>query len=222
MRMSSGASTAYEKPRSGRSSCIDETPGRAGSRRLHAVVGELLEHGRELAVQQARLRGGLAAEALEERRDGRVAVDRDQLAVAAQAPRQQRGVPAAPNVASTIVSPGRGSRSDTTSSARTGTWSVSVGKTLGNIFRAPFDLVQVSAPFGAIPNLEVVEHPGHRDLALDARLLQQRDRQDDAALLVRLGGDGAGEEVALHLPALAAERVERSDPPASACQSASA
>src|ERR1700745_1071569 len=64
--------------------------------------------------------------------------------------------PPAPNVPPTIVSPGRGSRFATTSSARTGTWSVSVGKTLGNIFRAPFDLVLLVTPDRAIPDLEVV------------------------------------------------------------------
>src|SRR5690242_18543872 len=45
----------------------------------HAVRRELLERRRELAVQEPRLHAGAAPEALEERRDRRVAVDRDQL-----------------------------------------------------------------------------------------------------------------------------------------------
>src|SRR5205823_6879644 len=94
--------------------------------------------------------------------------------------------PPAPNVPSTIVSPGRGSRTDTTSSPRTGTWSVSVGKTLGNIFRAPFDLVQLLTPFRAIPDLQVVVHPRDRDLAGEPRVLDQRRRQHQASLLVDL------------------------------------
>src|SRR5213594_1878440 len=90
--------------------------------------------------------------------------------------------PPAPNVPSTIVSPGRGSRFATTSSARTGTWSVSVGKTLGNIFRAPFDLVQLLNPFRSIPDLHVIAHAGDRHLARDPGCLQERAGDHDAAL----------------------------------------
>src|SRR5204862_2675925 len=70
--------------------------------------------------------------------------------------------PPAPKVQSTIVCPGRGARAVSTSSARTGTWSVSVGKTLGNIFRAPFDSLLLRAPRGAVPDLEMVDDAGHR------------------------------------------------------------
>ena len=44
----------------------------------------MLQHRGELAVVQARLQAVLTAETLEERRDGRVAVDRDEASVAAQ------------------------------------------------------------------------------------------------------------------------------------------
>ena len=61
MRMSSGASVAYEKPRSGtvelhrRDAEVEQD--RVG---LDAVRRELLEHERELAAQQARLQAPVA------------------------------------------------------------------------------------------------------------------------------------------------------------------
>ena len=60
----------------------------------HAVRGELLEHHRELAAQEAALHGRLLAEPLEVGPRRRVAVDRDQLALAAQISRQQLAVAA--------------------------------------------------------------------------------------------------------------------------------
>src|SRR3979409_1949954 len=81
---------------------------------------------------------------------------------------------------------GGGSRVAAASPARTGTWSDSVGKTLGNIFRAPFDLVQLLAPLGSIPDLEVVVDAGHRDFPAEAGMLEQGRRKDEPALLVEL------------------------------------
>ena len=60
----------------------------------HAVRGQLLEHDRELAAQEAALHRGALAEPLEVRARSRVPVDRDQLALAAQVGRQQLGVSA--------------------------------------------------------------------------------------------------------------------------------
>ena len=74
MRMSSGASAAYEKPRSGRSSCIDETPrsSRIASARTPFAASSSSD-GRELAVEQPHLgrrrRGGAARSTA--RRSGR-------------------------------------------------------------------------------------------------------------------------------------------------------
>src|SRR5947199_3205257 len=110
-------------------------------------------------------------------------------------PASSAACPPAPKVASTIVSPGCGSRRDTTSSARTGTWSDSVGKTLGNIFRAPFDLVQLLTPFVAIPDLEMVVDAGDRDLAPEPGVLHELGRQHEAALPVELALRGTGEEM---------------------------
>src|SRR4051795_968278 len=121
--------------------------------------------------------------------------------------------PPAPKVPSTTVSPGLGSRRETTSSARTGTWSDSVGKTLGNIFRAPFDLVQLLTPFRAIPDLEVVVHARDRDLPAQPGVLDQRRGQHHPPLLVELALRGACEEMALQHARLRRERVEALDPP---------
>ena len=110
--MSSGASTAYEKPRSGRSSCIDETPrsSRTTSARtpFSASCSSTVENSpwsrRALTPWLRRKRSKYGA-------TRRIAVDRDQLAVAAQAAASSEAWPPAPKVPSTTVSPGRGSRS---------------------------------------------------------------------------------------------------------------
>src|SRR5881227_3652956 len=127
-------------------------------------------------------------------------------------PASSAACPPAPKVASTIVSPGCGSRRDTTSSARTGTWSVSVGKTLGNIFRAPFDLVQLLAPRLPVPDLQVVVDARHGDFAGDPGPLEERLRDHQPALLVELAVGRAAEEVPAHLARGLGERVERLDP----------
>src|SRR5579862_3460606 len=213
MRMSSGASAAYEKPRSGRSSCIDETP---RSSRIASARTPLSESCWSTAENSPWSRRVLTAVARRSRSKYGATVGSRSIAISFPSPRRRAASrpawPPAPNVPSTMVSPGRGSRAATTSSARTGTWSDSVGKTLGNIFRAPFDLAQVLAPFGAIPDLEVVVDAGDRDLSLDARALEQRRRQHQTPLLVQIGPDRAREDVPLHHPDLAAERVEGTDP----------
>ena len=72
-----------------------ETPrSRRTASTLHAVLGELGEHDREVAAQEARLDARRPAEALEVRSHARVAVDRDHLALAPQVEREQRGVAA--------------------------------------------------------------------------------------------------------------------------------
>src|ERR1044072_5219969 len=66
------------------------------------------------------------------------------------------------------VSPGCTARHARTSSARTGTWSASVGcKTFGNILSTPFDLGELATPGGAVPDLEVVVHSGDDDVATE-------------------------------------------------------
>ena len=59
----------------------------------NAVVGELPQHDGEVAAEKPRRHAGPPAEALEVRLCARVAVDRDQLAAAAQLVRQERRVP---------------------------------------------------------------------------------------------------------------------------------
>src|SRR4029077_19013079 len=107
--------------------------------------------------------------------------------------------PPAPNVASTTVSPGRTARHSRTSSARTGTWSASLGcKTFGNILSTPFDLGELALPGGAIPDLEVVVDPGDDDITAELRVLEQRGRKAHSPLFIRPRLAGAGEEVAAH------------------------
>src|SRR5919204_4792980 len=118
--------------------------------------------------------------------------------------------PPAPKVASTTVSPGWISRRSRTSSASTGTWSVPLScKTFGNMLRAPFELVALLSPGVAIPDLEPVADTGHDDLPPEVRVLGEPRRDHDPTLLVEVRLRGGGEEVALQLARLAAERVER-------------
>src|SRR5688500_948368 len=85
-----------------------------------------------------------------------------------------RACPPAPNVASTTVSPGRTARSSRTSAAKTGTWSVLLCcKAFGNKLHTPFDVFQVLAPGGAVPDLDVVAHTGDDDLAAQTGVLDE-------------------------------------------------
>ena len=88
----------------------------------HAVAGELREDDAVVAAQEPRLHAASPGlHPVEVGTHRRVAIDRDELPASAQVRREQARVPPAPNVASTIVSPGCTSRSSRTSSARTGT-----------------------------------------------------------------------------------------------------
>src|SRR5205809_6721901 len=104
--------------------------------------------------------------------------------------------PPAPKVASMTVSPRCTARHSRTSSARTGTWSASLGcKTFGNILSTPFDLDELALPGGAVPDLEVVVDPGDDDVAAELRVLEQSGRNAHTALLVRRLLARAGEAV---------------------------
>src|SRR5689334_4841896 len=212
MRMSSGASTAYEKPRSGRSSCIDETPRSRSTTSARTPFAASCSSVAENSPCRSR---AFTPVPRRKRSKNGATVGSRSIAISFPEPCRRAARsdewPPAPNVASTTVSPGRGARAATTSSARTGTWSDSVGKTLGNIFRAPFDLVQPLTPLGSIPDLEVVVDARHGHLAPEPGVLDQRRRQDEPALTVELALRRAGEEVAPHRARVLAERVECGD-----------
>src|SRR4051812_7188570 len=212
MRMSSGASTAYEKPRSGRSSCIDDTPRSSRTTSARTPFSARCSSTDENSPWCKR---ALTPVSRRKRSKYGATLGSRSIAISFPSPRSRAASseawPPAPKVPSTTVSPGRGSRSETISSPRTGTWSVSVGKTLGNIFRAPFDLVQLLPPLRAIPDLQVVVHAGDRDLAREPGMLEQRLRQHHAPLLVELALRRPREEVPLHHARLLGERVEALD-----------
>src|SRR5207245_6438746 len=118
--------------------------------------------------------------------------------------------PPAPKVASTTVSPGRTARSSRTSSARTGTWSVALGcKTFGNILRTPFDLCQLFAPGGAVPDLEPVVDACDDDLQAQLGVVDQLGGNHHAALFVEFGLGRPRVEEALEPPRFRAERIQR-------------
>src|SRR5881275_2921653 len=213
IRMSSGASAAYENPRSGRSSCIEETPrsSRIASARtpFSASCGRTTPKSPRRSLVFAVVRFASCSKYVR-------AVGSRSIAISFPLPHRSAASsaawPPAPKVASMTVSPGSTARQDRTSSARTGTWSASLGcKTFGNILSTPFDLGELALPGGAVPDLEVVVDPGDDDVAAELRVGDQRGWQAHPALLVRRRLTRAGEEVALHPPALLAQRMERGE-----------
>src|SRR3954451_10020985 len=215
MRMSSGASTEYEKPRSGRSSCIDETP---RSRRIASTCTSFAASCGSTTAKSPRSKRVCTVENRFAKRS-KYAWAVGSRSTAISFPRPCRSAassdecPPAPNVPSSTVSPGCTARDSRTSPARTGTWSVALGcKTFGNMLRTPFDLCQLAAPGVAIPDLEVVVDSRDDDVAVELRVLQERGGETDATLLVQLRLGCAGEEEALHPAALLAQRVERPEP----------
>src|SRR4051794_24887547 len=213
MRMSSGASAAYEKPRSGRSSCIDETP---RSSRIASAPTPFAASWPSTVENSPESRRIFSALPRCNRSKYGATLGSRSIAISLPWPCSRSASrpewPPAPNVQSITVSPGRSARTARTSSARTGTWSVSIGKTLGNIFCGPFPCLQLLGPRGAIPDLEVVADAGDRDLASDALALDQQRGDHDAALLVQVDGRCVGEEVALHPARVDGEAVEAADP----------
>src|SRR5437660_6411558 len=208
--MSSGASAAYEKPRSGRLSCIEETP--RSSRIASAWTPFSASCGRTTPKSPRRSRAFTVARFASCSKYVR-AIGSRSIAISFPLPRRSAAriaaCPPAPKVASTTVSPGTTAREARTSSARTGTWSASLGcKTFGNILSTPFDLGELALPGCAVPDLEVVVDPGDDDVAAELRVREQRGRDAHPPLLVRRLLARAGEEVAMHPPALLAERVE--------------
>src|SRR5690348_7714917 len=206
--MSSGASAAYEKPRSSRSSCIEETP---RSSRIASARTPLPASCGRTTPKSPRRRRVLTVVCFARRSKYVRAVGSRSIAISFPLPRRSAAriaaCPPAPNVASTTVSPGRTAREARTSSARTGTWSASLGcKTFGNILSTPFDLGELALPGCAVPDLEVVVDPGDDDVAAELRVLEQRGRDAHPPLAVRRRLAGAGIEVAMHPPPLLAQR----------------
>src|ERR687887_1351089 len=213
MRMSSGASAVYEKPRSGRSICIDETP---RSSRIASVSTPFCASCSSTTAKSPRRKRSCTVVRCASR--SKYARAPGSRSIAISLPRPPRSAassaawPPAPNVPSTTVSPGLTARSSRTSSARTGTWSVAlVCKAFGNILRTPFDFGQLLAPRGAVPDLEPVVDARDDDFAAQLRVLDQLGRDHHAALFVAVGLGRPREEEALDAPPLRAERIHRGE-----------
>src|SRR5690348_9122544 len=199
MRMSSGASAAYEKPRSGRSSCIEDTP---RSRRIASACTPFSASCGRTTPKSPRRSLVLAVVRFASCSKYVRAVGSRSIAISLPLPRRSAAriaaCPPAPKVASMTVSPGCTARQARTSSERTGTWSASLGcKTFGNILSTPFDLGELALPGGAAPDLEVVVDPGDDDVAAELRVREQRGRDAHPPLAVRRRLAGAGKKVAM-------------------------
>src|SRR5918996_172003 len=210
MRMSSGASTAYENPRSGRSICMLETP---RSRRTASASTPFSASWLSTMAKSPRKKRDCCGSSRRTR--SKYARASGSRSIAIRRPRpassdaSRREWPPAPKVASTTVAPGWTARSSRTSSASTGTWSVLLRcNALGNKLHAPFHLSQLLPPAGAVPDLHVVPQPRDDDLAPEARVLGERRRHDHAPLLVELGLARPGEDETAHLPSLLREGTE--------------
>src|SRR5438034_109483 len=213
MRMSSGASAVYEKPRSGRSICIDETP--RSSRVASASTPFCASCSSTTAKWPRRKRVWTPARFAKRSKYARAPGSRS---IAISLPRpwsdaaSSAAWPPAPKVASMTVSPGSTARSSCTSSARTGMWSVALRcKTFGNILSTPFHFCQLFAPSGAIPDLEPVVDTRYDDLLAQLGMLDQLGGDHHAALFVELGLGRPREEVPLKPPPFRAERIQRGE-----------
>src|SRR4029078_11144510 len=212
--MSSGASVAYENPRSGRSTCIEETP---RSNRIASARTPFAASCASTSENSPRRKRPCAPVRFRtESKYGRTDGSRS-IAISLPLPWRSAASrsewPPAPKVASTTVSPGCTASASRTWSARTGTWSVALGRqTCGDILRTPCENLDGVEPGRSVPDLQVVVHPGDHDLAVDPCVLGERRRQHHAALLVRLDVGGPGEKEAVQLAPLRAERVEPGEP----------
>src|SRR5882672_3892656 len=197
IRMSSGASVAYENPRSGRSICIDETPRSSSTASASTPFPASCES--TIAKSPRRKRASMPAAALKRSKYG-LTVGSRSIAISFPLPARSsastRACPPAPKVASTTVSPGRTARCSRTSSASTGTCGSAplLCKTFGNIVHPPFDCVKVLCPGCSVPDLQVVVDADDDHLALEPRALGQLGRHEHAALLVGYGVDDTREE----------------------------
>src|SRR4051812_45070362 len=102
-----------------------------------------------------------------------------------------RAWPPPPNVQSTAISPGCGSRSSISSPARTGTWvavmSSRMAKAGGDVGKLIGKCLVVVRPGGAAPDLEAVARARDDDVLLELAVVEQEGRNPDAARGVELG-----------------------------------
>src|SRR5215211_2135728 len=214
MRISSGASTAYENPLSGLSICMLETPRSRMTASASTPFSASWTRTTAKSPRRKRDCGGNSRRTRSKyiRASGSRSIAMSRPWPARSAARSLEWPPA-PNVPSTRVAPGCTARSSRTSSASTGTWSVLLRcNALGNKLHAPFNLFQLLPPARSLPDLDVVAHPGDDDFSAERRVLDERRRQHDAPLPVELGLGRACEDEPAHLPSLLREGIETLKP----------
>src|SRR4051794_8534362 len=127
-------------------------------------------------------------------------------------PATRRAWPPSPNVQSTAVSPGAGSRSSISSPARTGTcarvMSRRMAKALSDSHDFARQLLLLLLVRLAVPDLEVVEVADDHDLFVHARVREERRIQRHPPGRVELGVEGAAREETGQLAALGAHRIQ--------------
>src|SRR5918999_1618239 len=196
MRMSSGASTAYENPLSGLSICMLETP---RSRMIASASTPFSASWTRTTAKSPRRKRDCGGSSRRERSKYFRASGSRSTAMSrprpARSAARSRECPPAPKVASTTVAPGCTARCSRTSPASTGTWSVLLRcNALGNKLHAPFDLFQLLPPARALPDLDV------------------RRRQHHASLPVELGLGRSREDESAHLPGFLRKGIETLQP----------
>src|SRR5215216_434277 len=124
----------------------------------------------------------------------------------------RRACPPAPKVQSTAVSPAAGRVRSISSPASTGTWMCLMSRRMAKPFRHLPDLgvegFLLSLPALLAPDLEVIAHPDHDDLLLDACVRHERRRQRHPSRGVQLDLEGVALVEARKLAVLGAHRVQ--------------
>src|SRR3954453_18280848 len=120
--------------------------------------------------------------------------------------------PPPPKVQSTATSPGRGSRSASASSARTGTcWAVMSSRLTkggGDVEDLVGERVVVGRPGVAVPDLQALLGARNGDLLAQPGVLEELRGHHHAPRAVELAREGVGGEVGAQLAGLGRERVE--------------
>src|SRR5918996_3553494 len=123
-----------------------------------------------------------------------------------------RAWPPAPKVQSIAVSPGAGAVRSISSPARTGMWtrlmSRRIAKALGHLPDLGVEGLLLGLPALPRPHLEVVPHPDHHHLLLDARVREERRRKRHATARVEIELEGVPLEEARQLAVLRPHRVQ--------------
>src|SRR5256714_1279772 len=201
MRMSSGASYEYEKPRSQVSTCIEDTP--RSRYAMSACTPSWCSCSSASAKSMRMKRVSHSTSRAKASNRSSAAGSRSMhtsIPPGPIRPATNRAWPPSPNVQSIAVSPGCGSRRSISSPARTGTCVRVMSRRMVKALGDPLDLAHDPAlrlgPAAAVPDHHVVLMADHDDLPVDPRVVEKRLVERHSPPGVELGGEGPAREEA--------------------------